>query len=113
MALESKKIAYESHLPFASFVWLGMLGCYASKAASGGRPQEVWHKCPRIMCRVSRRHTQKHCSIPTDLEAKLGIWCIMHYFHSRVLRYYAWHILPVCYWLGAGSALSGSQAASG
>ncbi len=56
--------------------------------------QRFHRKCIRIMCRVTRHHTQarKHAMHHISTEglearAKLGIHDIRHYVHSRVLRY--------------------------
>jgi hypothetical protein len=92
VALESKKIAYESlvlsPLLYGSECWV--------VSAENMRLLQRFHrpgKCIRIMCRVTRHHTRKHLISSLrfsteELEAKLGIHDIRHYYvHSRVLRY--------------------------
>jgi hypothetical protein len=88
VALESKRIAYESLvlslLLYGSECWV--------VSAENVRLLQRFHRnlrCIRIMCRVTRHHTWKQHISTEELEAKLGIHDISlgHYVHSRVLRY--------------------------
>ena len=88
VALESKKIAYESLV--LSLLLYGS-ECWVVNAENMTRRllQRFHRKCIRIMYRVTRRHhTRKHhiSTEELELEAKLGIHDIIrHYVHSRVL----------------------------
>ena len=84
VALESKKIAYESLV--LSLLLYGS-ECWVVNAENMRLLQRFHRKCIRIMCRVTRHHTRKHHISTEELEAKLGIHDIRHYVHSRVLRY--------------------------
>jgi hypothetical protein len=86
VALESKKIAYES--PVLSLLSYGS-ECWVVRAENMRLLQRFQGKCIRIMCRVTRHHTRKHhiSAATEELEAKLGIHDIRHYVHSRALRY--------------------------
>ena len=84
VALESKKIAYESLV--LSLLLYGA-ECWVVSAENMRLLQRFHRKCIRIMCRVTRHHTRKHHISTEELEAKLGIHDIRHYVHSRVLRY--------------------------
>ena len=84
VALESKKIAYESLV--LSLLLYGS-ECWVVSAENMRLLQRFHRKCIRIMCRVTRHHTRKHRISTEELEAKLGIHDIRHYAHSRVLRY--------------------------
>ncbi len=84
VALESKKIAYESLV--LSLLLYGS-ECWVVSAENMRLLQRFHRKCIRIMCRVTRHHTRKHHISTEELEAKLGIHDIRHYVHSRVLRY--------------------------
>jgi len=84
VALESKKIAYESLV--LSLLLYGS-ECWVVSAENTRLLQRFHRKCIRIMCRVTRHHTRKHHISTEELEAKLGIHDIKHYVHSRVLRY--------------------------
>jgi hypothetical protein len=84
VALESKKITYESLV--LSLLLYGS-ECWVVTAENMRLLQRFHRKCIRIMCRVTRHHTRKHRISTEVLEAKLGIHDIRHYFHSRALRY--------------------------
>jgi hypothetical protein len=84
VALESKKITYESLV--LSLLLYGS-ECWVVTAENMRLLQRFHRKCIRIMCRVTRHHTRKHRISTEVLEAKLGIHNIRHYFHSRALRY--------------------------
>ena len=84
VALESKKIAYESLV--LSLLLYGS-ECWVVNAENMRLLRRFHRKCIRIMCRVTRHHTRKHHISTEELEAKLGIHDIRHYVHSRVLRY--------------------------
>ena len=87
VALDSKKIAYESLL--LSLLLYGS-ECWAVSAENMRLLQRFHRKCTRIMCRVTRHHARKHRISTEELEAikaKLGIHDIRHYVHSRALRY--------------------------
>ncbi len=88
VALESKKMAYESLV--LSLLLYGS-ECWVVNAENMRLLQRFHRKCIRIMCRarVTRHHTRKHHISTEELEAKLGIHDIRHYVHSRVLRYLA------------------------
>ncbi len=88
VALESKKIAYKS-LVLSLPVLLYGSECWVVSAQNMRLLQRLHRKCIRIMCRVTRHHTQKHLisGSTEEVEAKLGIHDIRHYVHSRVLRY--------------------------
>ncbi len=60
--LESRKIAYISRL--LSLLLYGS-ECWVVNAENLRLLQQFHRKCIRIMCRVARRHTRKHC-ISTD-----------------------------------------------
>jgi hypothetical protein len=83
VALESKKIAYESLV--LSLLLYGS-ECWVVNAENMRLLQGLHRKCIRIMCRVTRHHTRKHHISTKELEAKLGIHDIRHYAYSRVLR---------------------------
>jgi hypothetical protein len=86
VALESKKIAYESLVLSLPSSLYG-LECRVVSAENTRLLQRFHRKCIRIMCRVTRHHTRKHCISTKELESKLGIHDIRHYAHSRALRY--------------------------
>jgi hypothetical protein len=88
VALESKKIAYDSELLVLSLLLYGSECWVQVVSAENMRLLQRFHrKCIRIMCRVTRHHTRKHHISTEELEAKLGIHDIRHYVHSRVLRF--------------------------
>jgi hypothetical protein len=114
VALESKRIAYES------LVLSLLLPVYGSEcwvvSAENVRVLQRFHrslKCIRIMCRVTRHHTQaepptrsrkQHISTE-ELEAKLGIHDIRHYAHARVLRYLG-HVFRTYVWTCGPDSIS-------
>jgi hypothetical protein len=86
VALESKKMAYES-LVLSLLLCASGSECWGVNAENMRLLQRFHRKCIRIMCRVTRHHTRKHHISTEELEAKLGIHDIRRYAHSRVLRY--------------------------
>ncbi len=80
VALESKKIAYES-LVLSLLLYGSDSECWVVSAENMRLLQRFHRKCIRIMCTVTRRHTRKHHISTEELEAKLGIHDIWHYAH--------------------------------
>ena len=83
VALESKKIAYESLV--LSLLLYGS-ECWVVNAENMRLLQRFHRKCIRIMCRVTRQHTRKHHISTGELEATLGIHDINMPQVSRGLR---------------------------